>query len=254
MSNSRLKVDAILACRMTSTRLYGKPYQYIDIEKKITIIEYLVQYLKRSGLIDDIILAIADSTGNELFEGLAIKNGWKYIFGDEKDMLGRMIKATDQFHTDILVQASTESPFLFYEGLDEAINSHITGSHDMTLIADLPEGAGFNIFKADSLRKSHKNGSEKHRSELVSSYIFDHQKDFSILQIKPEISLRRSEVRVTVDYPEDLIFCRQVFQALDGANNLIRIEDIVKFWDDNPELRKPLETIGIDWGHGRIWE
>jgi len=26
------------------------------------------------------------------------------------------------------------------------------------------------------------------------------------------------------------------------------------FWDKNPIIRKPMEEIGIDWGHGRLWK
>ena len=38
------------------------------------------------------------------------------------------------------------------------------------------------LVKLEALKESHKKGSRKHRSELVSSYIFDHQKDFKLLK------------------------------------------------------------------------
>ena len=77
------KFDAILPCRMTSTRLYGKPLQHIDIKNKITIIEYLVNYLKTSKYLDKVIIAIADSKGNDILAEYAMKNNWEFIFGDE---------------------------------------------------------------------------------------------------------------------------------------------------------------------------
>ena len=248
------RIDAILACRVSSTRLYGKPLQYIDMENRITILEYLVSYLREAKTIGRIILAAPDNDENYVFKEIAKRNTWEIFFGDEKDMLGRILGAANQYGTDVIIQGSTESPFMFNTGIDDIIRQHVEGDYDYSQVVNLPEGSAYAIFKTDALAISHRNGDDRHRSELVSSYIFDNQNDFKILQIQPENYLRRSEVRITVDYPEDLIFCRQVFKALSKANNLIRIEDIVKFWDDNPELRKPLETIGIDWGHGRIWE
>ena len=72
------KFDAILPCRMTSTRLYGKPLQYIDIKNKITIIENLVSYLKTSKYLNKIILAIAETKGNDILAEHAIKNNWEF--------------------------------------------------------------------------------------------------------------------------------------------------------------------------------
>ena len=40
------KCDAILPVRVTGTRLYGKPLQLLDIENRVTILEYLVKYEK----------------------------------------------------------------------------------------------------------------------------------------------------------------------------------------------------------------
>jgi spore coat polysaccharide biosynthesis protein SpsF len=250
----KMKFDAILAVRNTGTRLYGKPLQLLDIENGTTILEYLVKYMKKSDSLQDIILAIADSKGNEIFADLAEKNGWKYMFGDEKDVLGRMLDAADEFGTDVILRGSTESPFLYYQGLDELFQAHVAGGYDLSKYSALPEGTGYSLNNTEALRICHKQGEDRHRSELVNSYMFDNQEDFNIQTIKPVDALRRPEVRVTVDYPEDLVFCRQVYQALKEDEKLIEIADIIDFWDKYPQIRKPMEEIGIDWGHGRLWE
>ncbi len=252
--NKKLKFDAILPVRNTGTRLYGKPMQFLDIKKHITILEYLVKYLSKSSYLEDIILAIAESKGNEIFVELAEKNNWKYMFGDEDDVLGRMVKAAEMFDTDVIFRGSTESPFLYYNGLDELYVKHIEGGFDLSKYSQLPEGSGYSLNNTAALQICHKQGEDRHRSELINSYIYDNQTEFKIQTIKPEKSLCRPEVRVTVDYPEDLVFCRQVYQALEGDSKLIKIEDIIKFWDASPKTRKPMEDIGIDWGHGRLWE
>jgi len=249
----RQKYDAILACRVNGTRLYGKPLQYLDIENQLTIIEYIVKYIKESKHIDSICLAIADGKINYGFAELAEKQGWQYIFGDTFDVLGRMLKAIDKFGAEQVFRITSECPFVYHDHLDELYEQHLEGDYDLSKFSDLPEGAGYSIMKADALRISHKKGSTRHRSELVNSYISDNKEQFKLMVRKPDEKLRRPEVRITVDYPEDLVFCRKIYRDLGGKDRLIRTKEIIDYWDNNPAIRKPMEEIGIDWGHGRIW-
>ena len=250
---NRPKFDAMLACRVTGTRLYGKPLQLLDIENNVTILEYLVKYIKKSNYINDICLAIANQKENYGFVDLAEKNGWKYIFGDTTDVLGRILKAVNKFDTEVILRGSTESPFLYYDFIDKLYEKHVEEGYDLSKFSDLPEGAGYSLNNAEALRISHKKGTSRHRSELVNSYIYDNKEDFKLCIEKPEEKLRRPEVRITVDYPEDLVFCRKAYRDLKGNKKILRILNIIDYWDKNEELRKPLEEIGIDWGHGRIW-
>jgi spore coat polysaccharide biosynthesis protein SpsF len=249
-----MKLDAILAVRSTSTRLYGKPLQRLDIDGGVTVLEYLVRYMQTSRYVEDIILAIADTKGNEIFADIANKNGWKYVFGDEEDVLRRMLDAADEFGTDVILRGSSESPFLYTEGLDSLFEEHLSSGYDLSKYSYLPEGAGWSLNNVEALRICHERGSDRHRSEMVNSYIFDNPGEFKICEKSPAEPLRRPEIRITVDYPEDLIFCRQVYSLLGGAESLVDIVDIIKFWDTNPELRKSVERIGVDWGRGRLWK
>ena len=249
-----MKFDAILPVRNTGTRLYGKPMQLLDINNRVTIIEYLVEYIKKTEFVTDIILAIADTKGNNIYADLAEKKGWKYIFGDEIDVLDRIIKASKKFDTEIILRGSSESPFLYYNSIDELYVDHIDGHYDLTKISNLPEGAGYSINSIDALMTCHRRGSSRHRSELINSYMYDNQDQFKILEKTPDKKLCRPDVRITVDYPEDLVFCRKVYKDLDNKDSLIEIESIIDYWDENPAIRKQVEDIGIDWGHGRLWK
>lgn len=248
------KMDIILACRVTGTRLYGKPLQFIDIEKRITIVEYLIQYMQQSKNIRKVCLAISEEKENFGFIRLAESKGWDYILGDPINVLGRIVKAIEHLQSETVILSTSENPFMCNEFIDDLYIKHFQGNYDYSMVSNLPEGTNFAIIKASALKTSQEKGENRHRSELVTSYIFDHQDQFKLNIVEPEAKLKRSEVRLTVDYPEDLIFCRQVFQALRGRERLIPVSEIIDFWDKHPNLRKPLETIGIDWGHGRLWE
>ena len=111
-----VKLDAILACRVGGTRLYGKPLQFLDIKNRVTILEYLVRYIKQVKHVDSICLAIAEGKQNYGFAELAERHGWNYVFGSEEDMLGRIIKAAKKYDTDKAHnhQLNTRLFFLIY--------------------------------------------------------------------------------------------------------------------------------------------
>jgi spore coat polysaccharide biosynthesis protein SpsF len=247
------KVDAVIACRVQGSRLYGKPLQNLNVGGP-TVIESLISYIKAVDSIDDIVFAVSEESENDGFVRIAEVNSLPYVKGDQDDVLGRMIKAAKSNGTDVVFRTTSENPFMLYEFADELIHEFIEGDYDWGSYIDSPDGTSFELIKLEALEYSHKNGQDKHRSELVSSYIFENQDMFKLLKKKLPENLRRPEIRLTVDYAEDLVFCQSVWRELKQGKNLITIEEIINFWDSHPEIRKPLESIGVDWGHGRLWE
>lgn len=246
-------IDAILACRVRGDRLYGKPLQTL-VPGGITVIECLIEYLKSIKSIRKIILAISEGKENYDFIKLSEKLGLSYVIGDRSDVLQRILDSCCQEGSENVFRATTESPFLLYEFADETIREFLDGEYDYASYEDYPDGTGFELVSVQALQYSHDYGSESNRSELVTSYIAENQNKFRLLMGKLPKYLQRPEVRLTVDYAEDLVFCQNVYKKLKRDKRLISVKEIIKFWDDNPILRKPVESIGIDWGTGRlIW-
>lgn len=248
------KLDAILACRVEGTRLYGKPLQYIDIERRVTVLEHLVRYIRTLESVSDVCLAIAEGKPNVAFVELAERHGWKYVFGHPHDVLGRVLKAAGEIGSTDVLRITSECPFMFTAGADDLFWEHAGGGYDFSEFKRLPEGAGFEIISVRALERSWESGGERYRAEAVSRFIFENQAMFKLLIKEPPQRLQRPEIRITVDYPEDLTFCRRVYHDLRGYERLILVEEIVAYWDAHPDIRKEVEAIGIDWGRGRLWE
>jgi len=244
-------IDAILACRVQGTRLYGKPLQSL-IPGGRTIIESLIEYLREIKSLRKIVFAISEGNENYGFIRLAEKLSLPYVIGDEHDVLQRIIDAAKQEGSENVFRITTEGPFVMYEYADELIEEFIEGGYDWGSYTDVPEGTGYELITTKALQTSHNRGSARHRSELVTSYICEYQDEFKLLFKELPEGLRRPEVRLTVDYAEDLVFCQSVYRNLKKEGELIPVERIIDFWDQNPELRKPLEDIGLDWGTGRL--
>jgi spore coat polysaccharide biosynthesis protein SpsF (cytidylyltransferase family) len=60
---------------------------------------------------------------------------------------------------------------------------------------------------------------------------------FTVNLLRPAAACERLDLRLTVDYPEDLILCRAVYEALRAHAPRIPLEAIVAFLDGRPDLR-----------------
>lgn len=247
-----MKVIATLACRVQSKRLYAKPLQYIDIDKEISILEYLVGFLKTCEGIDEIILAISEGLENKPFEVLAQKMNLQYVIGPEHDVQQRLIMAADKGNGDIVYRVTTECPFIYMDTFKDTLKAHINNKAALTVIEGLPEGTYYEIINLSDLKRAHAEGESRHRSELCTLYMCENPSKFYLQKLSTEsIKLQRPDIRLTVDYPEDLIVVREVYRAIKREGSYIKVEDIIEYMDSNPKLK---EINGwIEAGIGRIW-
>ena len=241
------KLVACLACRNNGSRLYAKPLQNLDINKKVTILDYIIDLLKTIDSIDSIVLAISEGIENEVFKLYAQKHSIDYVVGDENDVLERLIKACKKANGTDIFRMTTESPFNCFDLVGNAWDSHVQGDFDFSALDHVPDGAGMEIIKLSAYEKSWALGEPKHKSELCSLYIREHKKDFKINFIEPTKNIARTDIRLTVDYPEDLILCRAVYNEFNSYVPRIPLSEVIRFLDLNPEL-KNLVSKYVDEG------
>jgi len=105
------------------------------------------------------------------------------------------------------------------------------------------------IINIDSLRRAHKFGEDRHRSELCTLFIFENPDVFSINRISAPPEVARPDLRLTVDTPEDLMVARNVYDALSPEFGfMVPLEEIVKYLEQRDEIRKissHLETMKL---------
>ena len=232
------KLVAALACRNTGSRLYGKPIQNLDVYNSYKIIDYIIDSLEMIECIDEIILGISNGVENKIFVEIANQKKLKYIVGDEIDVLNRLILCGDAVNASDIFRITSESPFLYYQAVESLWENHITNKFDATFFDDIVDGCGFEIIKLSALKKSHKEGESKHRSELCSLYIRENKSKFKINQVSAPKSLYRKDLRLTVDNPEDLVLCRAVYNEFKEIAPKIPLEEIIFFLNKNPDLIK----------------
>jgi spore coat polysaccharide biosynthesis protein SpsF len=228
------RLIAGLACRLTGSRLYGKPLQ--SLAPGVTILAQIVACIRASAVPAEVVLAIAESQENAALRLAAEELEAPYVLGDEKDVLGRLLRAVDAHGATDLLRKTTESPFFEIDGMELAWERHVANGNDITVVDHVPLGAAVEIYTAEALRRSHAEGRDEDRSELVSNYGRYNQRLFKVEIVEPPPACRRTDLRLTVDYPEDLILCRAAYAELADKAPLIPLAEIVAFLDSRPDL------------------
>ena len=235
-----MKVVASLACRNNSNRLYGKPLQRLG--PKLTVVEYIIERLKKTPQIDEVVLAISETKDNLVYTDLAEKHGLKYVLGDDKDVLKRLIDACRLAEGDTVFRMTSESPFPFLEGMETALASHKKENADYTTYARLPDGSSFELISLEALEKSHTQGEDRHRSELCTLYINENRDQFKLNILDVDELFQKPDYRLTIDFPEDLILCRKVIQQF-GEENYIPYGQLIPFLMERPDLLSVVEGL-----------
>ena len=242
------KLVLALACRNQGTRLYGKPMQNLDVQTKHTILDNIIQIFSDIEQIDEIVLGISEGEANKDFVNYALNKKIKYVIGDQNDVLSRLIQCADHVHASDVIRITSECPFPYVKLFEKCWNLHKDNNNDATFLDEIIDGCGLEIISKKALEISHEQGSSKHRSELCSLFIRENIKNFRVQILKPDNKLIRRDLRLTVDNPEDLVVCREVYNYL-KKNNLEKSPDIsrvVDFLDSNIHLKKLIEPYCDD--------
>jgi spore coat polysaccharide biosynthesis protein SpsF len=244
-----MRLVAVIACRNQSTRLYAKPLQRVGSR---TILDHLVEGVRRIPRVEGIVLAISDGRENDVYEDLAGSMGLDTVRGDPEDVLWRLVLGGRKLGATHVLRATPDCPFVYWEGGTALVDAVEAQGLDYAIHKDVPEGTYYEIISLDALERSHREGTERHRSEFCTLYIFENRDRFRLAELSVEPELERRDIRLTVDWPEDLIVVRAVHEGLSPKfPDPLPLRPLVEWLDAHPRVKEI--NAWIQAGTGRIW-
>lgn len=236
------KLGIFITVRTGSTRLKNKAI--LKIKDKHTI-EYVINACKKSKHADKIILCTTNNPSDTILCDIAEKNNINYFRGSEENKWERWKEACKKYKIDFFVTADGDD--LFYSHLlSDACLSQYKESRIKDLVID---GQGLYNDVYGFARKSIIDISKIKNAHTLEPHIaipFLKDKNFNVQRIKnyPKI-LEKKNVRMTLDYKEDLNFFTKVIEKLDS--NDYNIYDIYKVIDEFPDLSKINFFLEAEW-------
>ena len=251
---------AVVIVRLKSQRLPRKAFSLLG-EK--SVLETLIDNIKSSGIFDGVVIATTADSSDDEIAALANRIGVPVYRGPRDDVTARIASAVDHYETvtgsivSHLARMTGDNPFLIAEVHDGIRAALMEEDYDYIRIElSAPVGLNAEYFNAAFFRTFARSLIENHLSEYITYFVNNHRAEIHMKEISlPGFSDSRG--RYTVDYPEDLDFCRKFANFLieDGYKRptvcaVAEFERSIRpdeFF--NLEQKRPSEgSYGIDWG------
>ena len=231
------RVVAIIQARMGSTRLPAKTL--IEICGK-PVLQHIIERVQHCELIEEIVVATTENKEDYLIVELCEKLGVKSFTGSESDVLDRFYRCAKKFNADIVVRVTADDPFKDPEVIDKAIRELISDKGldyvSNTIKPTYPEGIDIEVFAFNALERAWKEAVRISEREHVTPYIWSNPEIFRVSNFENDINL--SNLRWTLDTPQDLEFTREVYKRLYCAGRVFLLKDILALLHKEPELSR----------------
>lgn len=244
-----MRIIAIIQARMSSTRLPGKVLKKI---KDKTLLEILVERLRHSKKIDEIVIATGDNEKDLAIVELAKKINCHYFVGSEEDVLDRFYQAAKEFKADVIVRVTGDCPFHDPKLVDDIIGFYLENIDSFDYVSNVdpptfPDGLDLWVFPFRTLEKAWKEAKLKSEREHVCPYIRNNPDLFRIGHFESKVDY--SNMRWTVDDATDFEFVKGLYENLHQEGKIFHMKDILDILEKNPDLHKIQEGKIRDEGY-----
>lgn len=222
----------VIQARMGSSRLPGKVLQELAGR---TVLEHVVRRAERIAGIDAVWCAIPDLDKDDELATAAEQAGARVFRGSENNVLQRYYGAAAAAGADVVMRITADCPLLDWEVSGAVLREFLSGNLDYASNLEprsWPKGLDTEVFSRAALERTQK--------EAVSDYDREHVTPF----MRAQAGFKRGGVvcadgdystwRWTLDYPQDLLFCRQVMER--ARSELPSFAEVREILEREPEI------------------
>jgi spore coat polysaccharide biosynthesis protein SpsF len=206
-----MRTVAIVQARMGSSRLPGKVLADLA---GATMLARVVERLRAARTIDDVVIATSILGGDDAVACEAERLGAGVHRGSEHDVLARFLGAAEEFSADAIVRVTADCPLLDGGVVDRVVGAlgrdvdYASNTHERTY----PRGLDVEALHRDTLERIARLGTSPAAREHVTAFVMEQPQLFRVRQVRGERD--DSDLRWTVDTPEDLAMVRGLYAAL----------------------------------------
>ena len=242
------KITASIEARMTSSRLPGKVL--MPAYEQISMIEFMVNRVKKSKLVDDIVIATTINKTDDPIIELCKRIKLNYYRGSEEDVLLRVLEAHQQCNSDIIVELSGDCPLIDARIIDEAIQKYLDNNYDYVSnghLRSFPDGMDVQIFSRDLLESVEKLATTIDDRENVTTYIYRDNDKYSLGSVIAKKEDYWPELRITLDDTGDFLLIQAIINNLFKEKSYdFKLNDIIVFLKKHPHLLDLNKTARIN--------
>ncbi len=235
------KLGIILQARTGSIRMPEKVI--LPFYEGKSILDLLIEKVQK--LVVTAVLATTVNPSDDRICELATKHNFPVFRGSENDVLDRFIQAARENKFDKIIRVCADNPFLDLAGMKTLIETFEKSDADylsFQLAGNKPSilthfGFWTEAVRLDALEKAQQLTNEKLYHEHVTNYVYGNPEIFDVQFIQADpLVFSRTDIRMTLDTPEDFRVQQQIFASISKENPNFGIPEIVSWLDQHPEI------------------
>jgi len=189
---------------------------------------------------DDVLVEVLESTGVEVRRGLL------------DDVVARFGLVVSEFAPDTIVRLTADCPLADPGVIDWVIESHLASGTDYTsntLPPTFPDGLDVECITAAAFQQLMKLPLTSREREHVTMGIYGRPDQFTRATVRQEPD--RSDLRWTVDVPDDLTFVRAIYDRLYAEDKEFGQSAILKLLTEQPQLSRTGQDVARNAGSAK---
>lgn len=224
---------AFIQARMSSSRFPGK---VLELLGGVPSIEYMVRRARRSDVLDDVVVVTSTDPSDDPLVEVLERAGMSVFRGDLHDVLRRFSDAARTFDVQEIVRLTGDCPLIDPEVIDAVVRLRRANDADYASNIDpptYPDGLDCECFTRAALESADRLASTAPEREHVTLWM--RSDAASLRRVNHRCLIDASQLRLTVDYPDDLSAVRRVVAEL-GSDDRFGVYDLLRVLDRQREI------------------
>ena len=243
------KIACIIQARVNSKRFRGKILMPL-LNK--TILQYQLERLKKLKSVNNLILATTKNKNDDKLVKIAKDKKVLIYRGDQNNVLKRYYKCALVNKVSIIIRITADCPLIDVKYINILLKFFLNNDYDYSSNVDLnylPDGFHCEIFNFKSLKRAYNLATSRFDKEHVTSFIWSNPNIFTISHFRGKRpKLYSKKIRLTLDYHEDYVLIKKIFDNLYKKNKYFTLEQILKFLKKNKKITNiNKKYINLQW-------
>lgn len=255
---SNFKIATVVQARMSSTRLpfkvmmslAGKPLIYRQIER-----------INSSILSGTIVVATSNEESDDDLANYCISEGINVYRGSLNDLLDRHYHAAKSVNANIVIKIPSDCPLIDPNVINKVVKYYLNNQEKFDFVSNLhpatyPDGNDVEIMSISALETALNFAQKDYEREHTTPFFWENPERFRIGNIEWETGFNYSmSHRWTIDYEEDYLFIKRVYDELYNPNYPFTLYDILNLLDRKPDIKLINKKFaGVNWYRNHLGE
>ncbi len=253
-----LKIATVVQARMSSSRL---PFKVMMSLAGKPLLQRLIERVNASILHGTVIVATSTETSDDPIAEFCLKEGYRCYRGSLTDLLQRHLSAAESVDADYVLKIPSDVPLIDPDVINRVVGYFFRDPDRFDYVSNLhpptyPDGNDVEIMTIEALRRANVEATRDLEREHTTPYFWENPHLFRIGNVAWETGFDYSmSHRWTIDYEEDYLFIKTVYDELWRPNGHFSLIDILNLIDRKPSIAAiNRKFAGVNWYRHHLGE